>query len=73
MGKELRSGTKNATASITRYDDYHRTLNGEKLELGETADEIREDILQYNRYDCYSMLKLRNWLEEIASSQGGSN
>lgn len=73
MGKELRSGTKNATASITRYDDYHRTLDGEKLELGETADEIREDVLQYNRYDCYSMLKLRNWLEELAGSQGGSN
>lgn len=70
MGKELRTGTKNATASITRYDDYHRTLNGEVLELGETADEIREDVLQYNRYDCYSMLKLRNWLDELARSQG---
>lgn len=70
MGKELRTGTKNATASITRYDDYHRTLNGEKLELGETADEIREDILQYNRYDCYSMLKLRNWLDSLNKEHG---
>lgn len=67
MGKELRTGTKNATASITRYDDYHRTLQGETLELGETADEIREDVLQYNRYDCYSMLKLRNWLDALNS------
>ena len=69
MGKELRSGTKNATASITRYDDYQRTLNAEVLELGESADEIREDVLQYNRYDCYSMLKLRIWLDECLAIQ----
>lgn len=72
MGKELRTGTKNATASITRYDDYHRTLNGEVLELGETADEIREDVLQYNRYDCYSMLRLRNWLDSLKKEYGDS-
>ena len=69
MGKELRTGTKKATASITRYDDYHRTLNAEVLELGESADEIRDDVLQYNRYDCYSMFKLRIWLDECLAVQ----
>lgn len=65
MGDELRTGTKNATASITRYDDYHQGLLGVESKTNESPADIKNDVLQYNRYDCYSMLRLRQWLESL--------
>lgn len=60
MGNELRSGeVTTATDSITQYAKYC-ALAAE----GSTDDaaEVLRDIADYNRYDCRSTRRLRDWL-----------
>ncbi|MFC0681668.1 TM0106 family RecB-like putative nuclease [Lysobacter korlensis] len=68
MGDELRSSeVLTAGASIDAYVEYTRLRdNGDESlaahQLGEIAD--------YNRYDCVSTLRLRNWLLDRAAERG---
>ena len=64
MGSELRTGdVTTASESITMYAHYC------ELRAGGQADEaanVLKEIEDYNRYDCRSTHKLRDWLIKIA-------
>jgi uncharacterized protein len=68
MGAELRGGdVTNAADSITEYAaarDLH--AHGDAAE----AQRMLESIADYNRYDCVSTLRLRNWLLTLAHGAG---
>ncbi|MGB3486096.1 MAG: TM0106 family RecB-like putative nuclease [Mycobacterium sp.] len=60
MGAELRTGeVTTATDSITEYARY-----GELRDAGRDADAdaLLGEICEYNRYDCRSTRRLRDWL-----------
>jgi uncharacterized protein len=64
MGDNLRSGdVKDAGASVVAYAAYCA-----ERDAGNVAEAARilESISDYNRYDCLSTLRLRNWLLEVA-------
>ena len=64
MGDNLRSGdVKDAGASVVAYAAYCAARDTGRT--GE-ADAILASISDYNRYDCLSTLRLRDWLLEIA-------
>ncbi|TFD67532.1 bifunctional RecB family nuclease/DEAD/DEAH box helicase [Cryobacterium sp. Hb1] len=68
MGSELRGGeVTNAADSITEYAGA-RDLHAH----GDTAEAQRmlESIADYNRYDCVSTLRLRDWLLALARGAG---
>ena len=68
MGNELRSGeVTTATDSITQYARYC-ALRDE----GRTADAevVLKDIEDYNRYDCRSTRRLRDWMMARAIESG---
>ncbi|WP_104200766.1 bifunctional RecB family nuclease/DEAD/DEAH box helicase [Cryobacterium sp. Y29] len=68
MGSELRGGeVTNAADSITEYAGA-RDLHAH----GDTAEAQRmlESIADYNRYDCVSTLRLRDWLLALARRAG---
>src|SRR5690554_1970168 len=68
MGSELReSEVTNAADSITEYADA--------MALGASGDLAAQqhkldEIADYNRYDCVSTLRLRDWLLGLASAHG---
>jgi uncharacterized protein len=68
MGSELRTGdVTTATESITMYARYCELLaDGQAAEAANVLKEIEE----YNRYDCRSTHKLRDWLIKIAIESG---
>jgi predicted RecB family nuclease len=68
MGNELRTGdVTNAAASITEYADARElTANGDEAAGQHKLDEIAD----YNRYDCVSTLRLRDWLLERGREHG---
>ncbi|MET4637334.1 TM0106 family RecB-like putative nuclease [Mycetocola sp. 2940] len=68
MGHELRTGdVTNAAASITEYADARELLaNGNAAEGQHKLDEIAD----YNRYDCVSTLRLRDWLLDRGRENG---
>ncbi|MET0473992.1 MAG: TM0106 family RecB-like putative nuclease [Mycobacterium sp.] len=60
MGNELRSGeVTTATDSITQYARYSALRNAGNLH---EADVVLKEIEDYNRYDCRSTRRLRDWL-----------
>ncbi|HET6733934.1 TM0106 family RecB-like putative nuclease, partial [Mycobacterium sp.] len=64
MGSELRSGdVTTATDSITMYARYCELRAGGRTD--EAANVLKE-IEDYNRYDCRSTHRLRDWLIKIA-------
>lgn len=68
MGNELRSGeVTTATASITEYARYC-----ELRDAGNTDDAatVLKEIEEYNRYDCRSTRRLRDWLMARAIESG---
>lgn len=68
MGDELRQGdVKNAAASITAYVEYTDLLAAGRD--AEAAD-LLAGIADYNRYDCVSTHRLRNWLLARADENG---
>ena len=71
MGSELRSGdVTTATESITMYARYcELRADGRGCALAE-ADNVLKEIEDYNRYDCRSTHKLRDWLIKIAIESG---
>ncbi|TLM80711.1 TM0106 family RecB-like putative nuclease [Pseudarthrobacter sp. NamE2] len=65
MGNNLRSGdVKDAGASVVAYAAYCAARDAGRQD---EADTILASISDYNRYDCLSTLRLRDWLLEIAS------
>ena len=68
MGDELRGGeVTNAADSITEYAaarDLHE--HGDQAE----AQHMLDSIADYNRYDCVSTLRLRDWLRALARGAG---
>ncbi|CCQ47298.1 recB nuclease, TM0106 family domain protein [Pseudarthrobacter siccitolerans] len=70
MGDNLRSGdVKDAGASVVAYAAYCAARDaGNEAE----AAAILASISDYNRYDCLSTLRLRDWLLEIAGPAGTS-
>jgi predicted RecB family nuclease len=68
MGAELReSDVTNAADSITAYVDYTVLVRAGRAE--EAAAQLAE-IEEYNRYDCVSTHRLRNWLLARADENG---
>ena len=68
MGDEYRSGeVTNAAASIT---EYARARELQLLGSGDDAQRMFDSIADYNRYDCVSTLRLRNWLLARATESG---
>ncbi|MET0589814.1 MAG: TM0106 family RecB-like putative nuclease [Naasia sp.] len=70
MGDELRvSDVTNAADSITAYVDYTVLVDaGADAE----AAALLAEIAEYNRYDCVSTLRLRDWLLARADENGVS-
>ncbi|MUL66881.1 nuclease [Mycobacterium sp. CBMA 234] len=68
MGGELRSGeVTKATDSITQYARFSDlTAQG----LHDEAAGVLKEIEDYNRYDCVSTQRLRNWLLGLAFEKG---
>lgn len=68
MGSELRTGdVQNAAASITEYADAMELIaNGDEA----AGQHKLQEIADYNRYDCVSTLRLRDWLLERGRDHG---
>ncbi|WP_298885449.1 bifunctional RecB family nuclease/DEAD/DEAH box helicase [uncultured Serinicoccus sp.] len=68
MGSELRpeDGVSSGDASILAYHEFRI------LEEADPAEATRrlDDLADYNRYDCVSTLRLRDWLLERAEEAG---
>ena len=64
MGAELRSGdVTTATDSITQYASYCELRDLDPAEgRADDAALLLKEIEEYNRYDCRSTRKLRDWL-----------
>ncbi len=67
MGDELRDaeGVTNAADSVAEYAAYRNLRDADP----EAAEQKLADILDYNRYDCVSTLRLRDWLLDRAAEQ----
>lgn len=70
MGEEGRSSEEDAVAdgaaSVVAYHQYRDLLGLSP----KTAAKFKQRIVDYNRYDCVSTLKLRDWLLERADEAG---
>jgi uncharacterized protein len=68
MGEDVRtSDVQKGDDSIVQYVAARElAAAGEK----EEADAVLADLADYNRYDCVSTRRLRNWLIDIARQQG---
>ncbi|MFE4541459.1 TM0106 family RecB-like putative nuclease [Arthrobacter sp. NPDC056727] len=65
MGDHLRSGdVKDAGASVVAYAAYCEARNAGPETQAEAAA-ILASISDYNRYDCLSTLRLRDWLLQL--------
>ncbi|MFV2196446.1 TM0106 family RecB-like putative nuclease [Nocardiopsis sp. LOL_012] len=60
-------GVTTATSSIDAYAAYQAAHRGGDHR---TATRILDDIAAYNRDDCHSTARLRDWLEEHRTRQG---
>ncbi len=69
MGDELRDDTGVTTAADSMVEYAHACS---LRDAGDDAgyDEVIESIADYNRYDCLSTLRLRDWLREMGSAAG---
>ncbi|GAA1700212.1 TM0106 family RecB-like putative nuclease [Microbacterium sediminicola] len=68
MGDQVRtSDVQRGDDSIVRYVEA-RALEDDGDAAG--AQEIFDDLADYNRYDCVSTLRLRNWLVDRAREAG---
>ena len=65
MGDNLRSGdVKDAGASVVAYAAFCAARDSGHQD---EADTILASIADYNRYDCLSTLRLRDWLLEVGA------
>lgn len=72
MGNELRAedGVTTAAESVTEYALAAQLRLSEQPHEREESQRILEQIADYNRYDCVSTRRLRNWLRELADAEG---
>ncbi|NRQ50410.1 TM0106 family RecB-like putative nuclease [Aeromicrobium stalagmiti] len=68
MGDELRTGLDNAADSIVEYQKYVDEL----LLDAPAAAVTLQGIEEYNRYDCVSTWRLRDWLLTLVDDDGTS-
>ncbi|QIM16278.1 TM0106 family RecB-like putative nuclease [Leucobacter insecticola] len=70
MGSELRdeSGVTSAAQSVTEYAEAMAQINAEDPETRAEGQRRLDAIADYNRYDCVSTLRLRDWLLSLASA-----
>ena len=65
MGNNLRSGdVTDAGASVVAYAAYCAARDAGNMA---EADKVLASISDYNRYDCLSTLRLRDWLREVGA------
>ncbi|WP_017793579.1 TM0106 family RecB-like putative nuclease [Leucobacter salsicius] len=72
MGDELRdeTGVVNGAESVTEYAEATAQLASPDAEVQAEGHRRLEAIANYNRYDCVSTLRLRDWLLAIAREHG---
>lgn len=72
MGDELRNedGVTNAAQSVTEYAVARELTHSDDPQLRASGKAKLEAIADYNRYDCVSTLRLRDWLRELATAHG---
>ncbi|TPW75544.1 TM0106 family RecB-like putative nuclease [Schumannella soli] len=70
MGDELRTpdGVTTAADSVIQYARSRAALQAGD---GTEAQRILDDIIDYNRYDCVSTRRLRDWLIAVARAEAG--
>lgn len=62
-----REGVKDAASSVVEYAEYTALRDADRLD---EAAERKRQILDYNRYDCLSTLRLFEWLRETRAAMG---
>lgn len=68
MGDDLRTGdVVTAGDSVIEYAKYCEAVAADDYA---TAQRLLDEIGQYNRYDCASTLRLRDWLLGLAADHG---
>ncbi len=73
MGADVRtSDVQKGDDSIVRYVEARALLDGGEAtgEGARAAQEIFDDLADYNRYDCVSTRRLRDWLVDRAREAG---
>lgn len=72
MGDELRdeSGVTNGAQSVVEYAEASAQLDSSDPEVRRLGQHRLDAIADYNRYDCVSTLRLRDWLGSIAREHG---
>lgn len=72
MGDELRdeSGVTNAAQSVSEYAEASALIASDEPERQAEGGLRLEAIADYNRYDCVSTLRLRDWLLRLAAQHG---
>ena len=72
MGKNVRAGdVKDAGASVVAYAEYCEQRDAGRAgdaAMAAKAEETLASISDYNRYDCVSTLRLRDWLFTIEAA-----
>lgn len=72
MGDELRDqdGVTSGAQSVTEYAEASALLSGLSAEDRAEGQRRLDAIADYNRYDCVSTLRLRDWLLGLARDHG---
>ncbi len=72
MGDELRDqeGVTSGAQSVTEYAEASALLLDESTERRAEGQRRLDAIADYNRYDCVSTLRLRDWLLRLAAERG---
>lgn len=70
MGDELRdeSGVTTGAQSVTEYAEASEQLRSDDPEVRAEGERRLAAIADYNRYDCVSTLRLRDWLLALAAA-----
>ncbi|GAA1581208.1 TM0106 family RecB-like putative nuclease [Leucobacter aridicollis] len=74
MGAEVRAedGVVNGAQSVVEYAEAAAQLASADAAERAAGQRRLDDIADYNRYDCVSTLRLRDWLLDIAREHGVS-
>lgn len=75
MGAELRNedGVTDAAQSVIEYAHAAQLLSATEASERSAGEAMLDNIADYNRYDCVSTLRLRDWLLGIAAEHGVSS
>ena len=72
MGDEFRDedGVTSGGESVAEYARAMALLSSSEPEDRLAGERVLDSIADYNRYDCVSTLRLRDWLRELAQQHG---